>query len=647
MFSRDGVTGITVHHTLARTFAALFHMETPTRTKTVEERRNVVILFAGDSGDGIQLTGTQFTDTNALFGNDVSTFPNFPAEIRAPQGTLAGVSGYQLHFGSTEIFTPGDLCDVLVVMNAAALKANLGKLKKGGIIIANSDGFDAKNLRLAGYIDQQDPLTDGTLANYTVHAVDVTKMTRNALAETTLGMKEKDRCKNMFVLGFINWMFSRSLENSERFLQEKFGRKPELLDANRRALLAGFNYGDTSETFTTRFDVKPAPLPKGTYRSITGNQGIALGLVAGAQKAGLGLFYGSYPITPASDILHELARHKNFGVKTFQAEDEIAAICSAIGASYGGALGVTASSGPGIALKTEAMGLAFMLELPLVIVNVQRGGPSTGLPTKTEQADLWQAIHGRNGEAPIPVLASSSPTDCFEMAFEAVRIAVEHMTPVILLSDGYIANGAEPWRFPQASDLQAITPPFATPRKNDEGEKFLPYKRDGKGVRPWAVPGMQGLQHRIGGIEKEDGTGNISYDPLNHEKMVRLRAEKVRKVVEGVPPLDLSNGVESGDLLILGWGSTYGAIKTAVNELCAEGQCVGHVHLRYLFPFRKELGDILKRFKRVLIPEMNSGQLRQLIRAEFLVDAKGLNKIQGMPFTSAEIKAAALEHLKQ
>ncbi len=622
-------------------------METPTRTKTVEERRNVVILFAGDSGDGIQLTGTQFTDTNALFGNDVSTFPNFPAEIRAPQGTLAGVSGYQLHFGSTEIFTPGDQCDVLVVMNAAALKANLGKLKKSGIIIANSDGFDAKNLRLAGYIDQQDPLTDGTLANYTVHAVDVTKMTRNALADTTLGMKEKDRCKNMFVLGFINWMFSRSLENSERFLQEKFGRKPELLDANRRALLAGFNYGDTSETFTTRFDVRPAPLPKGTYRSITGNQGIALGLVAAAQKAGLDMFYGSYPITPASDILHELARHKNFGVKTFQAEDEIAAICSAIGASYGGALGVTASSGPGIALKGEAMGLAFMLEIPLVILNVQRGGPSTGLPTKTEQADLWQAIHGRNGEAPIPVLAASSPTDCFEMAFEAVRIAVEHMTPVILLSDGYIANGAEPWRFPQASDLQAITPPFAAPRTNDEQEKFLPYKRDGKGVRPWAVPGMKGLQHRIGGIEKEDGTGNISYDPLNHEKMVRLRAEKVRKVVEGVPPLDLSNGVESGDLLILGWGSTYGAIKTAVNELCAEGQCVGHVHLRYLFPFRKELVELISRFKRVLIPEMNSGQLRQLIRAEFLVDAKGLNKIQGMPFTAAEIKAAALEHLKQ
>ena len=622
-------------------------METPTRTKTVEERRNVVILFAGDSGDGIQLTGAQFTDTNALFGNDVSTFPNFPAEIRAPQGTMAGVSGYQLHFGSVELFTAGDQCDVLVVMNAAALRANLGKLRKGGTIIANSDGFYSKNLRLAGYIDQQDPMTDGSLANYTLHAVDVTKMTRNALEGMTLGMKEKDRCKNMFVLGFVNWMYSRSLENSERFLEGKFGKKPELLEANKKALLAGYNYGDTSETFTTRFEVKPAPMPKGTYRSITGNQGTALGLIAGAQKAGLDLFYGSYPITPASDILHELAKHKNFGVKTFQAEDEIAAICSAIGASYGGALGITASSGPGIALKGEAMGLAFMLEIPLVIVNVQRGGPSTGLPTKTEQADLFQAVHGRNGEAPIPVLAASSPTDCFEMAFEAVRIAVEHMTPVILLTDGYIANGAEPWQFPKAKDLKPITPPFATPKVAGDMEKFLPYLRDEKGVRPWAIPGMAGLQHRIGGIEKEDGTGNISYDPLNHEKMVRLRAEKVRKVVENVPPLDLANGVESGDLLILGWGSTYGAIRTAVNEMCAEGNCVGHLHLRYLFPFRKELGEILSRYKRVLIPEMNSGQLRQLIRAEYLVDAKGLNKIQGMPFSAAEIKAAAQEFLKQ
>ena len=636
-------------------------METPTRKKTVEERRNVVILFAGDSGDGIQLTGSQFTDTNALFGNDVSTFPNFPAEIRAPQGTLAGVSGYQLHFGSVELFTPGDQCDVLVVMNAAALKANLGKLKKGGVIIANTDGFDAKNLRLAGYPEGDSPLGGidhgsqlpgvsggGALSNYIVHTIDVTKLTRTALAETKLGMKEKDRCKNMFVLGFINWMYSRSLDNSVKFLESKFRNKQEILDANRKVLLAGYNYGDTSETFTTRYEVKPAPMPKGTYRSITGNQGTALGLIAAAQKAGLDLFYGSYPITPASDILHELSRHKNFGVRTFQAEDEIAAICSSIGASYGGALGATASSGPGIALKTEAMGLAFMLELPLVIVNVQRGGPSTGLPTKTEQADLWQAVFGRNGEAPIPVIAASSPTDCFEMVYEAARIAIEHMTPVIFLSDGYIANGAEPWRFPKADDLRPITPPFAVPKNGSEGgsETFLPYDRDGKGVRPWAIPGMKGLQHRIGGIEKEHRTGNISYDPQNHELMVKLRAEKVQHIVDNVPPLDLANGVDQGDLLILGWGSTYGAIRTAVEELIGEGHSVGHLHLRYLFPFRKELGNILKRFKHVLMPEMNSGQLRQMIRAEFLVDAKGLNKIQGMPFTSSEIKSAALKYLQ-
>jgi len=618
--------------------------------KIVEQRQNVVILFAGDSGDGIQLTGSQFTDNNAHFGNDVSTFPNFPAEIRAPQGTLAGVSGYQLQFGSVELFTPGDQCDVLVVMNAAALKANIGKLKQSGTIIANSDGFDAKNLKLAGYIDKDDPLTNGSLTNYSLHAIDITKMTRNALAEATLGMKEKDRCKNMFVLGFINWMYSRDLKNTELFLTSKFAKKPDVLDANRKALLAGYNYGDTSETFTTRFEVLPAPMPKGEYRSITGNQGAALGLIAAAQKAGLDLFYGSYPITPASDILHELSRHKNFGVKTFQAEDEIAAICSAIGASYGGGLGATASSGPGIALKGEAMGLAFMLEIPLVIINVQRGGPSTGLPTKTEQADLWQAVHGRNGEAPIPVLAASSPTDCFEVMYEAVRIAVEHMTPVIFLSDGYIANGAEPWRFPKAADLKPITPPFATPElatKNGPDGKFLPYERDANGVRPWAIPGMKDLQHRIGGIEKQDGTGNISYDPLNHEKMVRLRAEKVRKVVENVPPLDLANGVESGELLILGWGSTYGAIRTAVSALNDEGHQIGHLHLRYLFPFRQELEGILSRFKRVLIPEMNAGQLRQLIRAEYLVDAQGLNKIQGMPFTSEEIKAAALKFLKK
>ncbi|HEY0977192.1 MAG TPA: 2-oxoacid:acceptor oxidoreductase subunit alpha [Flavobacteriales bacterium] len=629
-------------------------MSNATTVKTVEERAQVVILFAGDSGDGIQLTGSQFTESNALFGNDVSTFPNFPAEIRAPQGTLAGVSGFQLHFGSVELYTPGDRCDVLVVMNAAALKANLGKLKQGGIIIANSDGFDSKNLRLAGYPDVENPLTDGSLGNYVLHTVDVTKMTRNALAETTLGMKEKDRCKNMFVLGFINWMYSRPLLRTENFIQRKFSKRPDLLDANIKVLQAGYNYGDTSETFTTRYEVKPAPMPPGTYRNITGNQGAALGLIAAANKAGLELFYGSYPITPASDILHELSRHKNFGVKTFQAEDEIAAICSSIGASYGGALGVTASSGPGIALKAEAMGLAVMLEIPLVIVNVQRGGPSTGLPTKTEQADLWQALYGRNGEAPIPVVAASSPTDCFEMVYEAARIAVEHMTPVIFLSDGYIANGAEPWRFPQAKDLKPIKPPFATPRESndilgaEETKPFLPYERDSKGVRPWAIPGMKGLQHRIGGIEKQDRTGNISYEPKNHELMVRLRAEKVRRIVDGLPPLDLAHGPESGDLLILGWGSTFGAIRTATLELLEDGHSVAHLHLRYLFPFRKELGDILKRFKRVLIPEMNSGQLRQLIRAEYLVDAQGLNKVQGMPFTSEEILAGAekeLEHL--
>jgi len=625
-------------------------METPVKSKTVEQRQNVVILFAGDSGDGIQLTGAQFTDTNALFGNDVSTFPNFPAEIRAPQGTLAGVSGYQLHFGSVEIFTPGDQCDVLVVMNAAALKANLGKLKKGGTIIANTDGFDKKNLRLAGYIDEADPLTDGSLANFHLHTVDVTKLTRTALEGTTLGMKEKDRCKNMFVLGFINWMYSRENALTEGFLRKKFSRKPDVLDANLKALLAGYHYGDTSETFTTRFEVKAAPMPKGTYRSITGNQGTALGLIAGAQKAKLDLFYGSYPITPASDILHELSRHKNFGVLTFQAEDEIAAIGSAIGASYGGAIGITASSGPGIALKTEAMGLAFMLEIPLVIVNVQRGGPSTGLPTKTEQADLWQAVHGRNGEAPIPVIAASTPIDCFEMAFEAVQLALEHMTPVILLTDGYIANGSEPWRFPEAKDLPEITPNFIPSREAGSpsaAEAFLPYQRDERGVRPWALPGQAGLQHRIGGIEKQDRTGNISYDPANHEKMVALRADKVAKIADRFKPIRLDSGPAEGELLIVGWGSTYGAIRTAALQLQAEGRSVAHVHLRHLFPFNKGLGPLLKKYTKILVPELNSGQMRQLLRAEFLVDAQGLNKIQGMPFTSEEIRAAALNLLNQ
>lgn len=626
-------------------FALVSETTTGSTTKSVKhkEKKAVVILFAGDSGDGIQLTGAQFTETNALFGNDVSTFPDFPAEIRAPLGTLAGVSGFQLNFGSVEIFTPGDECDVLVVMNAAALKANIDKLKTGGTVIANKSGFDKKNLKLAEYIDDENPLTNRSLDKFRLQEIDITMLTRNALEDTGLGMKEKDRSKNMFVLGFLYWMYNRKLDSSIQFLSQKFGKKPEVLEANLKVLKAGYNYGDTSETFTSRYEVKPATMPSGTYRSAMGNQATAIGLIAATQKAGLDLFYGSYPITPASDILHELSRHKNFGVKTFQAEDEIAAICSAIGASYGGALGITASSGPGIALKGEAMGLAVMLEIPLVIINVQRGGPSTGLPTKTEQADLWQAIFGRNGEAPIPVIAASSPKGCFYAAYEAVRIAVEHMTPVILLTDGYIANGAEPWRFPTADELKPIKPSFAK-GKNSEGA-YLPYKRDEKGVREWAIPGMKELQHRIGGLEKQNETGNVSYDPANHELMVRLRAEKIEKIADHIPELKIDTGVEEGDLLILGWGSTLGVVKNAVLELNAEGHKVGHAHIRYLFPFQKNLGKVLARFKNVLIPEMNSGQLRQLIRAEYLIDAQGLSKIKGIPFTSDEIKNKALEVL--
>lgn len=610
-----------------------------------EIKKNVVILFAGDSGDGIQLTGTQFSNTAALYGNDISTFPNFPAEIRAPQGTIAGVSGFQLHFGSTEIYTAGDSSDVLVVMNAAALKANLKQLKPGGIIIANSDGFDAKNLKLAKYPDGVNPLRDGSLEKYKVHEIDVTKITRTALDGSGLGTKEMDRSKNMFVLGYIYWMYNRSLDSTIEFLKEQFKKRSELLEANIKVLKAGFNYGDTVETAMTRFEVKPAPVAKGTYRSIMGNQAAALGLIAATQKAGLTLFYGTYPITPASDILHELAKHKNFGVKTFQAEDEIAAITSAIGASFGGSLGITASSGPGIALKGEAIGLALMLELPLVIVNVQRGGPSTGLPTRTEQADLMQAIYGRNGEAPVPVIAACTPSDCFYMAFEACRLAIEFMTPVFFLSDGYIANGAEPWKFPSAADLPDLKVSFA---KNDlkEGEKFLPYKRNEKLAREWAIPGTKGLEHRVGGIEKENETGNISYDPENHELMVKIRQAKIDNIADHIPLQTIDNGNDKGKLLILGWGSTYGSIKTAVVEAVAEGYDVSHAHIKYLNPLPKNLGEIIKKFDKVLIPEMNNGQLIKIIRDKYLVDAKGLNKIKGMPFTSLEIKEKIVEMLK-
>jgi 2-oxoglutarate ferredoxin oxidoreductase subunit alpha len=605
---------------------------------------DVVIKFAGDSGDGMQLTGSQFTNNTALLGIDLATFPDFPAEIRAPIGTLPGVSGYQLRFSSDRIFTPGDACDVLVAMNAAALKVNLTALKKGGKIIANTDGFDAKNLRLANYPEGENPLENGSLDNYDVIKMDVTKMTREALKEITMGQKEKDRAKNMFVLGFLYWMYNRDMDSSISFLKEKFGKKPEILDSNVKALQAGYNYGDTTETFTTTYKVEKAKMDPGTYRSIMGNQALAYGLIAASQKSGLPLFLGSYPITPASDILHELARYKNFGVRTFQAEDEIAAITSAIGASYGGSLSITTTSGPGMALKAEAMGLAVMLEIPLVIVDIQRGGPSTGLPTKTEQSDLLQAYYGRNGECPMPVIASSTPSDCFDVAFEACRISVQHMTPIILLSDGYIANGAEPWKFPQSKDLQEIKVSFK--QGLDEGEdKPLMYKRDENLVRPWAIPGTPGLEHRIGGLEKQDVTGNISYEPENHQHMVKTRQAKVDKIADHIPLQTIDSGPEKGKLLILGWGSTYGAIKSACTELQEEGYSVAHAHIRYLRPFPKNLGEIIKNYDQVLIPEINNGQLIKIIRDVYFVDAVGYNKIMGVPITKTEMVMKVKEML--
>lgn len=605
---------------------------------------DVVIKFAGDSGDGMQLTGTQFTNNTALLGIDLSTFPDFPAEIRAPQGTLPGVSGFQLHFSSERVYTPGDACDVLVAMNAAALKTNLGALKKGGKIIVNTDGFDAKNLRLANYPEGENPLENGSLEGYDVLRMDVTKMTREALKEFTMGMKEKDRAKNMFVLGFLYWLYGRDMESTIGFLKDKFGKKPDIFDSNLKVLQAGYNYGETTEAFTTTYKVEKAKMQPGNYRSVMGNQALAYGLIAAAQTSGLPLFLGTYPITPASDILHELSRHKNFGIRTFQAEDEIAAITSAIGAAYGGSLGVTTTSGPGMALKAEAMGLAVMLEIPLVIVDVQRGGPSTGLPTKTEQSDLLQAYYGRNGECPMPVISASTPADCFDAVYEAVRISVQHMTPVIFLSDGYIANGAEPWRFPQTADLPPIHVKFKTELGHGE-EKLQPYLRDEKLVRPWAVPGTPGLEHRIGGLEKQNITGNISYDPDNHQLMVKIRQQKVDKIAEYVPEQKIDSGADKGKVLVLGWGSTYGAIKSAVAELQAGGHAVSHAHLRYLRPFPSNLGTILSNFDTVLIPEINNGQLIKIIRDVFLIDAKGYNKIMGVPITKTELVEEIRKHL--
>jgi 2-oxoglutarate ferredoxin oxidoreductase subunit alpha len=615
-------------------------------TQVSKKLEQVTVLFAGDSGDGIQLTGTQFTTNTALYGNDLSTFPDFPAEIRAPLGTIAGVSGFQIHFGSVDVYTPGDRCDVLVVMNAAALKKNLSRLKERGTIIVNTSGFDKRNLRLAGIDEGQNPLINNSLEGFKVHEFDITKLTRETLKESSLGTKDRDRCKNMFVLGFVYWMYNRKIDSSIDFLKTKFASKPEIIEANVTVLKAGYHFADTCETFSNRFEVKATKMPTGAYRNIIGNQATALGLIAAAHKSKLDLFYGGYPITPASDILHELAKHKNFGIKTFQAEDEIAGICAAIGASYGGDLAVTASSGPGIALKGEALGLALMLEIPLVIVNVQRGGPSTGLPTKTEQSDLLQAVYGRNGEAPIPVIAAASPSDCFTMAYEACRIAIEHMTPVFLLTDGYIANGAEPWRYPKSSDLADIKQSF-TKERTEEAGAYLPYKRDAKLVREWAIPGTKGVEHRLGGLEKDKETGNVSYEPENHEYMVKIRAEKVARIADFIPKQELDNGSDKSKLLVVGWGSTYGAIKTVVKELASEGVDVAHAHIKYIQPMPKNLGEILANFDKILIPEMNNGQLIKLIRDQYLVDAKPLNKIKGVPFEAREIKAGILNMLKQ
>ena len=623
-------------------------METPTKllekTTSKIEVDKIVIRFSGDSGDGMQLTGMQFTDTAALLGNDLNTFPDYPSEIRAPIGTVAGVSGFQVHLGSTEIYTAGDQYDVLVAMNAAALKVDLPRLKRGSIIIANAQGFDAKNLKLANYPDGVNPLENGSLANYIVHLVDVTKLTKECLSGTGLGMKEIERSKNMFVLGLLFWMFDKPLDHTLKFIRDKFSKKPEIADANVLALQAGWNYGENTEIFTTQFKVAPAKLPPGTYRNITGNHATAIGLIAAAEKSGLPLFIGSYPITPATDILQELSKYKANGIKTFQAEDEIAGICAAIGASYTGSLAVTTTSGPGMSLKTEALGFATMLELPLVVVNVQRGGPSTGLPTKTEQADLLMAMHGRHGEAPLPVLAASSPADCFDTVLDASRLAIEHMTPVIFLSDGYIANGSEPWRFPAVENIPGIKAPLL--KKLNEGETLLPYQRDENYVRPWIKPGTKGLEHRIGGLEKENGTGNVSYDPVNHEKMVQLRAAKIKKIEDYIPLAKPDSGRENASIVVLGWGSTYGAIKTATRELLAEGYDVAHIHLRYINPFPKNLGELLHGYEKILIPEMNSGQLLQLIRAKYLVPAVGYGKVQGLPFTTTEIKEKIIELTK-
>ncbi|KWX03814.1 2-oxoglutarate ferredoxin oxidoreductase subunit alpha [Carbonactinospora thermoautotrophica] len=613
-------------------------------TKQVQQLDRVIIRFAGDSGDGMQLTGSRFTSETAAFGNDLSTLPDFPAEIRAPAGTLPGVSAFQLHFADHEITTPGDAPNVLVAMNPAALKANLKDLPPGADIIVNTDEFTKRNLAKVGY--ESNPLEDGSLDRYQVHALPLTSMTVDALEGLDISKKDAERAKNMFALGLLSWLYSRPTEGTIEFLRRRFAKKPAIMEANIKAFQAGWSFGETTEAFSVQYEVKPAPMPAGTYRNITGNLALAYGLIAASRRSGLPLFLGSYPITPASDILHELSKHKNFGVRTFQAEDEIAGIGAALGAAFGGALAVTTTSGPGVALKTETIGLAVALELPLVICDIQRGGPSTGLPTKTEQADLLQAMFGRNGEAPAPIVAARSPGDCFDAALEACRIALKYRTPVFLLSDGYLANGSEPWRIPDTDALPDLRVEFATEPNGPNGE-FWPYLRDPQTLaRPWAVPGTPGLEHRIGGLEKADGTGTVSYDPDNHDLMVRTRAAKIEGIARDIPPLEVEDPTGDARVLVLGWGSTYGPIGAACRAVRDAGFTVAQAHLRHLNPFPANTGEVLRRYDKVLIPEMNLGQLALLVRAKYLVDAIGYNRVRGLPFKAAELAEAIQEVIK-
>lgn len=614
--------------------------EQPTEPQSLlEELESVTIRFAGDSGDGMQVTGAQFTATSAIIGNDISTLPDFPAEIRAPAGSLPGVSGYQLNFSSRDIRTPGDEPDVLVAMNPAALKTNIRDLHQGGILVVNTDEFSASNLKKAAY--QSNPLEDGSLSGYRVFKIPITSNTLKALEGIDLPHKQLERCKNFYSLGLMYWLYDRPLEPTYKWIEQKFAaRSPVIADANKQALRAGFNYADTTEIFTVHYHVGKASIKPGKYRNLTGNEATAIGFIAAAHLTGRPLFYGSYPITPASDILHELSKHKNFGVKTFQAEDEIAAVTASIGASFAGSIGLTGTSGPGVALKSEAIGLAVMTELPLIIIDVQRGGPSTGLPTRTEQADLLQAMFGRNSDSPVAIVAPATPADCFNMAIEAVRIATKYMVPTFFLSDGYLGNGSEPWEIPALESLPQMAVQFRT-----EAEGFFPYQRDEKTLsRPWAVPGTPGLEHRIGGLEKQHITGNVSYDPDNHEFMVRLRAEKVARIADDIPLLEVF-GAPKGKVLVLGWGGTYGAITTAVEQLQAQGASVSSAHLRYLNPFPKNLGEVLSRFERVIIPELNMGQLALLVRGKYLTDAVSFTQIKGKPFKVSELVSKIKEYL--